>query len=150
MPTHLRPSGLLWVFLGGVAGTGARALMLEWFPNGQDLHWAVLGINLLGAFLLGILLQALLSRGLSAGGWLQLRLLFGTGALGGFTTYSALSEGIIALTASGDPLGAALYGFGTVVLGAGATWAGIAVSSVRRGTRSQAAGSGADEDVSDA
>gem|GEM_PF-104674 len=132
MPTTLRPSSLLWVFAGGSAGTGARALILQWFPTTQGFPWAVLGINVLGAFLLGMLLQALISRGLSAGGWLQVRLLLGTGALGAFTTYSALSEGILALIHSGDALGAALYGLGTVLVSAAATWVGIAIGTARR------------------
>ncbi len=133
MPTTLRPSSLLWVFLGGAAGTGARALILHWFPATHGFPWAVMGINVLGAFLLGVLLQALISRGLSVGGWLKLRLLLGTGALGAFTTYSALSEGILALIHAGDVLGASLYGLGTVIVSAAATLLGISIGAARRG-----------------
>lgn len=133
MPTILRLSSLVWVFVGGTAGTGARALLLQWFPTTQGFPWAVMGINVLGAFLLGVLLQALLSRGLSTGGWLRIRLLVGTGALGAFTTYSALSEGILALIQSSDALGALLYGLGTVLVSAAATGVGIAIGAARRG-----------------
>lgn len=147
MPSTLRPSSLLWVFIGGIAGTGARALLLQWLPTTQGFPWAVLGINVLGAFLLGVLLQALISRGLSAGGWLRFRLLLGTGVLGAFTTYSALSEGILALIHSGDALGASLYGLGTVLVSAAATWVGIAIGAARRGQSDAAPDSDGSEEA---
>ncbi|WP_053385815.1 fluoride efflux transporter FluC [Leucobacter japonicus] len=81
------------VAVGGAIGTLARygitsAIGGPESTNGFPL--ATLLINLLGAFLLGMVVAIVTSRG-SAGRWRTLRLLLGTGVLGGFTTYSLLA-----------------------------------------------------------
>ena len=91
-------------------------------------------INLAGAFALGFLLEVFLRLGRGANG-MRLRLFLGTGMLGGFTSYSALAEAVTALTASGAVLQAMLYGFGTVLLGGIASWAGITVAALVRKPR---------------
>ena len=50
---------------------------------------ATFGINVVGAFLLSVLLELLAKHGLDIGWSRRVRLGVGTGALGGFTTYSA-------------------------------------------------------------
>lgn len=68
------------VALGGIGGAGVRMLFSE-LPI--DTYQSLLIINLLGAFMLGILLTFTTSR--------AVRLFWGTGVLGGFTTTSALA-----------------------------------------------------------
>ncbi len=97
--------------------------------SGDRLPLTTLGINLLGALLLGLLLEALVRRGPDAGGRRILRLLFGTGLLGGFTTYSALATDSALLLHGGAVAVALAYAFGTVVLGGAATWLGIVMGA---------------------
>ncbi|MFP7760394.1 fluoride efflux transporter FluC [Marisediminicola sp. LYQ134] len=112
------------VFVGGAVGTALRegvALSMAPVPG-----IATLVVNILGAFLLGVVVTVLLDR--SSLGAHRLRVLLGTGVLGGFTTYSALAT--ITMEAGQIVPYAAAYAVGTVVFGALATGAGIAVASV--------------------
>jgi CrcB protein len=128
-PVHLRWRALALVFAGGTVGTALRELLAISVPPVAGVAVVIVGINVVGAFLLGLLLETLTSRGADEGRRRQLRLLLGTGVLGGFTTYSALATDTTLLLAD-DRLGAALlYALGTVVLGAFASWAGIAAAA---------------------
>ncbi|GEP27142.1 CrcB family protein [Cryobacterium levicorallinum] len=125
---HLRWRYLGLVFLGGTAGTALREALSLVLPDGR-LPLTTLGINLLGALLLGLLLEALVRSGYDAGGRRSLRLLLGTGLLGGFTTYSALATDS-ALLLHGGEVGLALtYALGTVLLGGVATGLGIVLGA---------------------
>lgn len=80
----------LWICLAGAAGTGARYLMSTWLSRvaGPAFPWGTLAVNLLGSFLLGVVMEA----GLAAGALPPaLRLTLATGLLGGFTTYSSFN-----------------------------------------------------------
>jgi CrcB protein len=127
---HLQWRYLGLVFLGGTVGTALReALSLAFPPIDARLPLTTFGINLLGALLLGLLLEALVRRGIDAGARRAARLLVGTGLLGGFTTYSALATDT-ALLLHGGSVGLALaYALGTVLLGGVATWLGIVIGA---------------------
>jgi len=139
-PVHLRASSLGLVALGGAVGTGIReALALTWPAPAGGLPVTILLINLVGAFVLGALLEALALRGPDEGRRRGIRLLVGTGVLGGFTTYSALATDAAVLT--GSALGVALaYAALSIVAGAVASLAGIAVGGALH--RRSAAGRG--------
>ncbi|CAN5248218.1 hypothetical protein BH09ACT6_BH09ACT6_26820 [soil metagenome] len=126
---HLRWHYLGIVAIGGTVGTALRELLSLVVPDLDGVALVILGINVLGAFLLGTLLEALSRRGSDVGRRRRLRLLFGTGVLGGFTTYSTLATGTALLLVNGRPLAAVLYALATVVIGAAATFTGIAVAS---------------------
>lgn len=95
------------VALGGACGTVARYVVGTWagvlltplaivLPRdaGAELlrfPAATLVVNVLGAFALGYLLEALGRRGRETVRRRKIRLGIGTGVLGGFTTYSALA-----------------------------------------------------------
>jgi CrcB protein len=104
------------VVLGGAVGTSARAaLLLVDAPVWQTL--AVPAINVVGAFLLGVVTGLVVRQGDTARAR-SARQFFGTGVLGGFTTYSTF-----ALQAA---TGASVWlTLATVVLGAGAAVLGI-------------------------
>jgi fluoride exporter len=75
-----------------VAGTGALGCLLRWLvtlalPQGR-LPWATLAVNLAGSFVIGAVIAALASRGLSDS---RLRAALVVGLLGGFTTYSSFA-----------------------------------------------------------
>jgi CrcB protein len=141
-PVHLRWSSLGLVALGGAAGTGIReALALTWPAPAGGFPLTILLINVVGAFALGALLEALARRGPDEGRRRGIRLLVGTGVLGGFTTYSSLATDAAALT--GPALGTALaYAGVTLVVGAAASVAGIATGAAlhRRSAAGRAAG----------
>lgn len=126
---YLRRSLLLLVFLGGALGTAARQALGMLFPEASVVPVSIFIANILGAFLLGMLLEALSRRGRDVGRRRSLRLLLGTGFMGGFTTYSALATGTMQLLHSGAMPWALAYPLGTVILGALATWCGIAVGA---------------------
>ena len=73
-----------------------------------------------------MLLELLADRSIDASRSRRLRLVLGTGALGGFTTYSALV--VDTATVRAHPGRAAAYALVTVVLGAAASAAGIGLS----------------------
>lgn len=114
------------VFLGGTVGVGLRfALSNAGPPDSGGWPWGIFAINLVGAFLLGLLVAGLASAGPDRGWRRQLRLGVGTGVLGGFTTYSTFAVEVVDL-AGGGHWGLSLgYALGSVVLGLLAAWAGL-------------------------
>lgn len=127
-PAHRRPELLALVAVGGTAGTATRVALEQLFaaPPGR-WPWATFGINLTGAFLLGLLLECLARRGPDMG-WRRItRLAAGTGFLGGYTTYSSFAVETLHLSL---PL-AATYAAATTVLGGLAAWAGYRVARRR-------------------
>ncbi|MCS0499184.1 fluoride efflux transporter FluC [Protaetiibacter mangrovi] len=134
-PAHLRPALLALVFAGGALGTAAREGLGLVIPADGGVPWAVLAANLAGAFLLGALLEALVRRGPDHGIRRNLRLLVGTGFMGGFTTYSALATDSAALVGAGSGWLALAYAVGTVVVGALATAAGILIAAATHRAR---------------
>ena len=122
---HLRPRSIVLVAAGGSVGTAARYLASQVVPHVRGVPVGVLLINVVGAFALGLLLERLLRAGPDTGGRQDLRLLLGTGFLGGFTTYSALATDTVALLAAGGPGRALVYALGTLVLGLLASLLGV-------------------------
>lgn len=122
---HLRPVNLLLVFLGGAIGVVARYALMAAIPDLAGVPFAVLIANICGAFLLGTLLELLMRIGPESKARGAMRLLFGTGLLGGFTTYSALALAVMQLGGAGEWWLAAGYGFVTVICGGLASWFGM-------------------------
>ena len=119
-------NALLLVAIGGGLGAALRHLFgmgaLRLF--GDAFPYGTLGVNVLGSLLMGVLV-AVLAR--SGEGGQALRLLFATGLLGGFTTFSSFSLDIVALVERGSVGLAVLYAFGSLVLAVGALIIGLAV-----------------------
>lgn len=129
MPVHLHWRSVLLVFVGGAVGTTVRYLLSVAIPPLLGVPVITLGINVLGAFVLGWLLQALALRGPDEGRRRDLRLLCGTGVLGGFTTYSSFAVDTDGLFAADNLAGGIVYAVATIVVGALASVAGIALAS---------------------
>ncbi|MGA1836802.1 CrcB family protein [Herbiconiux sp. 11R-BC] len=140
LPAHVQPGYLALVALGGMIGTGLRELIVLAVPAVGPYPVAIFGINIVGAFVLGALLETLALGGSDEGRRRRLRLFVGTGVLGGFTTYSALATDSGLLLTGGQPGPAVVYAVATVLLGAVASWLGIAVGGLlgrrRKGARS--------------
>lgn len=137
----MRTRYLAVVGVGGAAGTAAREALSLLIPPAGALPLAILLINLVGALALGAILDSLVRRGPDSGRRRLVRLIVGTGFLGGFTTYSTLATGTALLLTGKNPGLAVAYAVGTVLLGAAATYAGIASSAAlhRRSSRTSAA-----------
>ncbi|GAA4048956.1 fluoride efflux transporter FluC [Agromyces indicus] len=128
-PPHRRWRSLGLVAAGGTVGTALREALLLLAPDLARFPATTFAINLAGAFALGVLLEVLVRSGPDEGRRRDLRLLVGTGVLGGFTTYSALATATALLAVSGLAGWAIAYALGTVVLGAALSVAGIAVGA---------------------
>ena len=124
-PVHLHPGLVLVVITGGTVGTLARYGLSTVLPAPGGWPLPTLVINLVGAFLLGVLLEALVRRGPDAGRLRMIRLLAGTGFMGAFTTYSAFALETTALLETGRTTDAVVYVAATLLGGALATLAGI-------------------------
>lgn len=138
LPAYLRPGNIGLVFIGGALGVFARQGLMLLLPDAAGLPVAVLVANLVGAFLLGLLLESISRRAAESAHTTSARLLLGTGLLGGFTTYSALAASVMLLGAAGQVWLAVGYGLGTVLLGGVATWCGVLLGAVlMRGKRAR-------------
>lgn len=127
-PLHLRALPILLVFVGGAVGTFVRyAAELLGTPWGLPLP--TLGVNLIGAFLLGLLLEGLLRRGPDEGWRQRIRLLLGPGFMGGFTTYSTFAVETTLLTQDGEYVTGFGYAIVSLVFGVAAAAAGVWVAA---------------------
>ena len=90
------------VGLGGAIGSIFRWAVAEAMPTADNqVPWATIAVNLLGAFLLGILMSASLQT--------DTLLFLGTGLLGGFTTMSTFGIETVNLLKDGSTMAAAVY-----------------------------------------
>lgn len=114
---------VLQVALGGAVGAvarhgvniGAGRLLGPGFPAGT------LAVNIAGSFLMGLLVVVLAGRGNALAPLLM------TGALGGFTTFSAFSLDTVTLWQRGQGAVALAYVAASVGLSLAALLAGLAV-----------------------
>lgn len=136
-PLHLRGRYIALVFLGGSVGTLVRHLLSLAVPSWNNFPVAIFGINITGAFLLGLLLESLVRGGPDEGHRRTLRLLIGTGFMGGYTTYSSFAVGTDGLILDGHLGIGALYGLGSIFVGAAASIAGIALGAAVHRARAQ-------------
>jgi len=116
-----------WVCLAGAAGTGARYLVSVWAGErfGAAFPWGTFIVNVVGCFLIGLVLQLALSL---ASFPVNLRFALTTGFLGGLTTYSSFTWETTKLVRDGA-VGAALLNFTlTTVAGFGAAVLGLSLA----------------------
>ncbi|MHA7132437.1 fluoride efflux transporter FluC [Oerskovia turbata] len=128
-PGYLRWSSIGLVVLGGASGAAAREGVVLAVPDLHDVPVAILLVNVVGAFVLGCLTEAVLRGRPGDPHGTRLRLLLGTGFCGGFTTYSTLATDIALLFDSSQTGLGVAYALATVLVGAGATLAGIVVAA---------------------
>ncbi|HHS94251.1 MAG TPA: fluoride efflux transporter CrcB [Rhodobacterales bacterium] len=115
-------TNLLSVALGGALGASARYLtnvgVMRLFGPGLPLGTVV--VNILGSFLMGVLVVVLARRGHN-----DLAPFLMTGLLGGFTTFSAFSLDALTLWERGQHAEAGLYIGLTVTLSLAAIGIGV-------------------------
>ena len=125
-----RPAYRQWRYLsliavGGAIGTGLRETLRLLIPEATMFPTTTFVINMSGAFLLGLLFEILAPSRPNETTRHRLRLLGGTGFLGGFTTYSALAATTAQLVLDHLLWWALCYALGTTVIGTGLSAAGI-------------------------
>lgn len=113
----------LAVMIGGAFGALARYGVGRAVVRlaGDPLPWATWAVNLAGCFLIGVAVTVL--QRAEAGD--TARLLFVTGFLGAFTTFSTFSLDTLRLWTGGQPGLALLNAGGSVVLGLAFVWLGV-------------------------
>lgn len=116
-PAHLRPALVAVVGLGGMIGTATRYALTTAVGSHGGFPTATFVENVVGAFLLGALLETLLRRGEEGPRSRLVRLGLGTGVLGGFTTFSSLALEVTVLLGDGAWAVAAVYATASLVLG---------------------------------
>jgi fluoride exporter len=107
----------LLVGIGGTLGVMARYGVSRLTLHTDALVWSTVGINILGSFLLGLLV---------AEHWFDrdVREALGVGFLGGFTTFSTFSVQIVLEVDGGEPGRAVVYLLASVVGGIAAATLG--------------------------
>lgn len=116
------------VAIGGAAGAVMRHLMglgIVRVLGHTPFPYAVLLVNVIGSFLMGVFVVAAAQRGLA-----HLAPLVITGLLGGFTTFSAFSLEAVNLYEHGTPGAAALYVLASVGLSILGLMAGLWLARV--------------------
>ncbi|MCU0856650.1 MAG: fluoride efflux transporter CrcB [Rhodobacteraceae bacterium] len=114
---------VLQVALGGAIGASLRYLAGLWVVRllgHTPFPVAILAVNVVGCFAMGLFIGAAAQRGLT-----HLSPFVATGILGGFTTFSAFSLEAVTLWERGDLAAAALYVTLSVVLSILALFAGL-------------------------
>jgi len=126
------------VALGGAVGSVLRHAVSLAAPQPGGWPLGTLVVNVVGAFALGLLLEVLAGRGPETRALRRVRLTFGTGLLGGFTTYSSLALEVERLVADGALAVALGYAAASLVVGTLAALLGVALGSrVPRSTTSR-------------
>lgn len=126
--TWPRADAVALVAAGGALGTLARYGATSHLDAVEGLPVGVLAVNVVGAFVLGVLTSTVVSS--------RTRLLLGTGVLGGFTTYSAFALDAQALLHGPDPSTGVVYVLATVAGGFAASVGGLALGASLRRRRS--------------
>jgi len=111
---------IILIGLGGALGSVLRYLSILYF-KGFAYPWATLFVNILGSFIIGLIVALFLKNG----NWpLSYRLFLATGICGGFTTFSSFSLENMELLNAGKFGLAMFYIIISIVGGLLACWLG--------------------------
>jgi CrcB protein len=104
----------LLVFVGGGIGSMARLFVTSFTGKqiGTAFPWGTLSVNLLGALVIGLLIELMALRWSAPEAQ---RYLLVTGFLGGFTTFSAFSLETASMCTRGDWIMAVAYVLASVI-----------------------------------
>jgi CrcB protein len=122
-------SSLMQLFLaalvGGALGSGARYLVYATLIPllGAAFPWATITVNIVGSFLMGVVVEA----SSLLGGTALWRTFLATGVLGGFTTFSAFSLDVFELFERRQSIVAITYVAASVLISVAALTGGLAL-----------------------
>ena len=127
-PWHGQGPVVAVVALGGGVGATARyGASLLWPVRTGGFPWTTFGVNLVGCAVIGVFMVVITDV------WAAHRLVrpfFGTGVLGGFTTFSTYAVDIQKLVDGGHPRTALAYLFATLCGALASVW--LAMTAARR------------------
>ena len=114
---------LLLIGTGGFAGSVSRYLLTKFVAAKWPMAfpWGTFSVNILGCFLIGIIMGLSFQSAMST----QTRLLLATGFCGGFTTFSTYSLEIFELYQRGEAGISLLYLFASITAGFLSVWLGL-------------------------
>ncbi|MFD5074943.1 fluoride efflux transporter CrcB [Streptomyces sp. NPDC058371] len=127
-PWHGQGPAVTAVALGGALGATARyGASLLWPSHRAGFPWTTFGVNVVGCAVIGVFMVVITDV------WAAHRLVrpfFGTGVLGGFTTFSTYAVDIQRLVDAGRPRTALTYLAATLCAALAAVW--LAATATRR------------------
>ena len=115
----------LMVFVGGGLGSTARYLLSTAMKPIMPFPIGTLTVNVVGSFLMGLLMTFLIGKSFSE----PARLMLAVGFLGGFTTFSTFSIETLTLIERGNALAALSNVVLNLALGLPAAWLGVQCAS---------------------
>jgi CrcB protein len=120
----------LLIFLGGGLGSGLRYILSSNLLASQGISfpWPTFIVNLIGSFLLGVLIT-FFEKNLSYSR--EMMLLTTTGFCGGFTTFSTFSYENFYLLKNGNTTIMIFYILASVLGGLAAAWGGYLLASLK-------------------
>ncbi len=120
---------LLAVAVGGALGAVGRYWFIGQVESwiGDGFPWGTLGVNVLGAFLLGAVVETL---ALTWSPSPEISAMITVGAIGGFTTFSAFSIDLLLMLERGQAALAGVYVTASVLLSLGGLFAGLRLTRV--------------------
>lgn len=117
---------IVYLVLGGAAGTVCRHYLSMWVANAVDSRaGGTFVVNIVGSFVIGAFLALAAERDSWPPG---LVILVAVGFLGGFTTFSSLTWQALQQMETGDVGSAAVNVGASIVVGLLAVWAGASVA----------------------
>lgn len=121
---------LIYVALGGAIGASARYLtgLAAIRVMGPGFPWGTLAVNVIGSFLMGVLVVTLAQFSAAQFSANRFAPLLMTGLLGGFTTFSAFSLDAVTLWERGETGAAVTYVAVSVALSLAALVAGLFIA----------------------
>ncbi|WP_168190445.1 fluoride efflux transporter CrcB [Luteithermobacter gelatinilyticus] len=114
---------------GGAIGAAGRFLVGKLMLSlmGPGFPWGTLTVNILGSFIMGVIVHMLAVRYQLPHVW---QVFLVTGIMGGFTTFSAFSLELGGMVQQNEMSLAGLYGLGSVFLGVASLYAGLHVGKL--------------------
>lgn len=115
---------ILAVATGGALGATGRFLVgkLMFKLMGPGFPWGTLTVNIIGSFVIGLIVTLLATRYNLAHHWQGFLVI---GVLGGFTTFSAFSMEVGLMLERHEITHAALYAMGSLIFGVAALFMGL-------------------------
>lgn len=117
-------TGVIAIAAGGALGALARHFLAGWVSGlpGGGFPWGILVVNILGSFLMGVLVETVARVGAP---FAEARAFLAVGVLGAFTTFSTFSLDTVLLIERGQLLAAGGYVLASVVLAVGGLYLGL-------------------------
>lgn len=123
----MTPQMLLAVAAGGALGSMGRYVVGVLMARllGAGFPWGTLTVNIVGSFVMGLLIEAAALRGVLSA---EARAFVFVGVLGGFTTFSSFSLDVVTLVQRDEVWAAGAYLAATLVVGVFALVFGLFVA----------------------